>query len=64
MTATVLNTKIKEVGNKISELGDLVKKTDYEAKILEIEGKYFSTSYYNKFKSGIKDKTKRITQQI
>ena len=45
---------------------DLVKKTYYDAKILEIKGKYITTSDYNKFTSDILDvkKTKRISQQI
>ena len=38
----------------------LVKKTDYDAKIPEIEGKYFTT-FYNKFMSEILDaKIKQI----
>ena len=53
MTTTVLNTKIKEVENKMPVLSDLVKKTDYGAKISEIEGKYFTTSDYNNFTSDI-----------
>ena len=39
MTTTVLDTKIK-VSNKIPDLSGLVKKSDYDAKILKIEGKY------------------------
>ena len=41
LVTTVLNTKIKEVDNKIPDLSSLVKKTNYDAKISEIEGKYF-----------------------
>ena len=48
-TTNVLNTKIGEVENKNPDVTDLVKKTDYYAKIKEIERKYFTTSYYNKF---------------
>ena len=60
MTTTVLNTKIKEVENKMPVLSDLVKKTDYGAKISEIEGKYFTTSDYNNFTSDILEaKTKQ-----
>ena len=60
MTTTVLNTKIKEVENKMPALSDLVKKTDYGAKISEIEGKYFTTSDYNNFTSDILEaKTKQ-----
>ena len=39
---TVLNTKIKEVDDKIPDFSRLVKKTDYDTKILEIEGKYIT----------------------
>ena len=41
MTTTVLDAKLKAVDCKIPELGGLAKKTDYDAKILEIDGKYF-----------------------
>ena len=53
MTATVFNTKTKEVDKKIPELNGFVKKTNYVAKILEIQRKYFTTSDYNKFTSNI-----------
>ena len=33
VAATVLNSKIKKVNNKIPDLSGLVKKTDYDAKI-------------------------------
>ena len=49
MTATVLNTKIGEVENKITDVSGLVKKTDYNSKIAEVEVKCFTTSDYNKF---------------
>ena len=49
MTASVLNTKINEVQNKIPVVSDLVKKTHYNAKMSEIEGRYITTSDYNKF---------------
>ena len=55
MTATILNTKIKVVDSKILDLSGLVKKTDYDAKISEIEGKYFTTSSYNKLTGNIVD---------
>ena len=47
VTMTVLNTKIKEVDNKIPDLKGLVKKTDYDVKVLEIEEKHFTTSVIN-----------------
>ena len=37
MTAAVLDTKIRELKNKIPVVRDLVKNTDYEPKILEIK---------------------------
>ena len=55
MTTNVFNTKIKEVGNKILYLSGLVNKIDYDAKILEIEEKYFTTFDYNKFTIDILD---------
>ena len=39
------------VEKKISNVSDLVKKADYDAKISEMENKYFTTSDYNKFMS-------------
>ena len=55
MTATILNTKIKVVDSKILDLSGLVRKTDYDAKISEIDGKYFTTSSYNKLTGNIVD---------
>ena len=60
VTTTVLDSKIKEDDNKMPHIFGLVKKTDYDAKIPEIEGKYFTT-FYNKFMSEILDaKIKQI----
>ena len=39
LTATALNTKIIKVKNNIPAVSDLVKKTDYDVNILEIDGK-------------------------
>ena len=55
MTTNVINTKIREVENKIPDTSGLVKKTDYNAKISDIEKKYFITNDYNNFKSEIID---------
>ena len=55
MTTTVLNTQISEVENKTPSVTDLVNKTDYDAKIKDTGGKYFTTADYNKFKSDIVD---------
>ena len=55
MTITVLNTKIRNVKNKIPAVSDLIEKTDYETKILEIDGKYITTSDYDKFTSDMLD---------
>ena len=48
-TTTTLNA----VENKIANASNLVKKTDYDAKIPEIAKKYFTTSDCNKFTSDI-----------
>ena len=37
------------VENKISNVSNLVEKKDYDAKILDIESKCFTTADYNKF---------------
>ena len=55
VTATVLNTKISEFENKIPDVSGLVEKPDNDAKITDIERKYFTTSDYNKFTSDILD---------
>ena len=54
MTATVLNTKISEAGNKISNASGLVTTTVLNTKISEVENKipnhnkYITTPEYNK----------------
>ena len=57
MTTTVLNTKISEGEIKMPDVGGLVKKTEYDAKILDFEKKYFTAPDYNKFMSDILDRT-------
>ena len=51
MTIAIINTKISKVKCKIPVASDLVRKTNYENKILEMERNYFTTSNYNKFTS-------------
>ena len=51
VTTTTLNTKIGEVENKMPDAIGFVWKTDFNAKISDIEAKYFTTSNYNKFTS-------------
>ena len=53
MTKTVLNRKTNKVENKVLIVSSLVQKTDYDAKIKEIERKYFTTANYKKIKSEI-----------
>ena len=53
VTTTVLIAKISKVKNKIPEYSGLVKKREYEAKILEIELRHFTSSENNKFRSDI-----------
>ena len=47
--------KLKRVEKNIDDFTDLVKITDYDAKISDIEGRYFTASDYNKFMSDIID---------
>ena len=51
VTKTVPNTEIEEVNNKIPHLSGLVKLTNYDTKIFLIEGKYFTSSDYNKLQA-------------
>ena len=51
----VLNAKNSQVKNKIPVVGNLVKKTDYNTEILEIEGKYITNFDFNKFTKEILD---------
>ena len=55
MTTTVLDTNIGEVEIKIPDVSGLVKKTNYDARISDIEKKYLTTSENNIFTSGILD---------
>ena len=65
MTNTVVDTKIGEVENKIPDVSGLVRKADCDAKISDIEVKYFDTSNYNKFMSNILDeKIKKIVDKF
>ena len=43
------DTALSAVENKIPDVSSLVKKTDCEAKISDIESKYFIAADYNKF---------------
>ena len=55
----ICDTKIKEVNNKMPDLRGLVKKTDYDDKFSEIQGKNFTSFDCNKSTKG-KDKTKKL----
>ena len=55
VTTIVLTTKISEVENKIPCVSALVKKTDSDSKVEEIQGKESTTGDYNKFISDILD---------
>ena len=48
VTTTVFNKKKQWSWEQISDFSSLVKKTDYDAKILDTEGKYFTTSNYKR----------------
>ena len=54
------------VGNKIPNVIDLFKKTNYDTKIYNIESKCFDTSDFNKFMGEIRDikiKEKRLVNK-
>ena len=53
VTTVVVNKKIGEAENKIPDVKKLVNERDYDAKITDIEGKYFTTSDYDKFTNDI-----------
>ena len=53
---------LNAVENKIPNVSDLIKKAYYDAKISEMEKKYFTTCDYNKFTSNTLDA--KITQKI
>ena len=53
MATTVLNTKIVKVEK--ADVSELVKKTDYDAKIKDIEGKCFTSADDHRFRSDILD---------
>ena len=55
MTASVLNTKIGEVENKIPVVSDLVQRIDYDVKTSDIEKKDPINSDYVKVMSDILD---------
>ena len=46
---------ISEAEIKLLNVSSLVKKLDFDAKISDIEGKYFTTSDYNKLTGGTLD---------
>ena len=40
---------LRQIENKNHDVIGLIKKTVYDPKMLDVEKKYFTTSYYNKF---------------
>ena len=57
ITILAITAALSAVENKIPNVSDLVKKkkTEHDAKIKEIDGKYFITSGYDKFTNDILD---------
>ena len=47
-TSSITGLAVNAVENKIPSVIDLVQTIDYDTKILEIEGKYFTTFNYNR----------------
>ena len=55
ISGLVANAGLTSVENKIPSVRNLVKKTDYNSKITEIENKCITTAEYNKFIKDIVD---------
>ena len=53
INALATNAALIAVKNKIPHVSNLVKNTDYETKISDIETKYITTADYNKFTKDI-----------
>ena len=50
-----MRLKVKYLENKIPNVTNLVRKADYDAKISDMENKYFTTSHYNMLTNNILD---------
>ena len=64
--ASATTSALTAVTNKIPNVNSLVKKTDYDAKTLDIKSKYFTTADYNRFtneKVDLKIKQKQIVSK-
>ena len=55
ISVLVTNSALTAVKNKVTDVSSLVKKTDHNAKIPDIESKYITTAHYNKFIKNIVD---------
>ena len=64
VTATVLNTKIREVENKIPNISSLVTKTVANTKISGVENKFIDYSKYNITQEFNKFTTKKFCIKI
>ena len=51
ITSLATTTALNAIKNKIPNVTDVVKKTNYDAKIKNIDGKYLTIADYSKFKS-------------
>ena len=61
------NTALTAVKNKISNVGNFVRKSDYDEEILDIKSKYFTATDYNKFtneKLDLKIKQKQLADKF
>ena len=62
ITGLVTSALLTTFENKISDVSNLVekKKTDYKAKMADIENKYISKTNYNKFTKNIAERIKKM----
>ena len=67
LSGSATNFALTAAENKILDVSNLVKKkTDYDAKASDIESKYITTAYYNKFTNNIVDnsiKSKKLVDK-
>ena len=64
ITGLATTVALIAVENKIPEVSDLVKKTNYGAKISDIETKYFTKLHCNKFTRNILDAKIKVKELI
>ena len=60
-TVSATTVSLHSVKNEIPGVNNLVKKTDYNVKVSDIESQCFTTADYNRFRNEVTDKRKKIS---